>query len=405
MKKLINSLLILLASSLALCIQAQNTIPDLTPDNVTEVTDLIFELHGAEIDEEYSNVLEFLENLIVFDFDYEYDATCSPPIAELINITNNGLYYEWEPSSNATASLYKVSYMKLNPIVAAASETNYYETPNTNLQFNPSDGLMVVVFQSVCGGAGATGSGGIIIVDKPVFFGDGTRDCECQTPNGLPELSFVGLDNSQYDVVSTPFTHEGNVGVYKGAFKFDNDNIAEFLIEMSTQVDGTIIIRKGRDCMINMHNDSGGSVMYVMEDEIDGASYGTLMFNNNLFSFNPLFGVAGTLSIDMCDTGKGKRSSNSEKAFSNKNSDLMLSFPNPVKSTISLQIPEVEESEPYSFSIVDVFGKSIPLNGNASTASKGGNMSFNVNHLPVGSYVLIAQNKKRTLKSRFVKVN
>ncbi len=420
MKKMTKLLLILILSNSTLYLQAQD-LPLMTPNNVQEVADLIYERFNGQIDEDYNNVYSFLSSLLPSsDTSPNYDENCTPPPSPLISeVTNVKIAFDWEDSAIPDLLDYKVSYIKLNNLPPnGTSDTGNEFTPFSFVDFNVTDGLMIVAFQSRCQASDiiTTGRINVIIVDKPVFVQDVIAGCSCKKDKITITKDFSGAPEGAYDSVNIPYSHPGNIGSYVGRIDYDNGDVAKFVTEIKFLNSGnTIEVGLHNDCMLNLFKQGGGSYLNSNVSNGEGNTLlqmGVLTFSNG-FTFNAAEGISGSIKVTLCSrfgtTDKGPQ--RNDHAGNNEQFDLsddkfnqILSYPNPAKDNITFSIPESLVKSSYEYSVLDIFGK--PINEQTmSSNSTDEKVDLNISKLPAGSYIFLVKGTDEIMKNRFVKIN
>lgn len=379
-------------------------ITDITPENIDEVVEEIFSLHGDQIDLSYNDLYNFLDYLLPDNIqDPDYDGSCDPPEPAMNSIDNTEISYSWVHQSGNHS--YQTSYIKLNNWINTSAESGTIHTIGANVSLPiQSNGLVLVAFQAKCSQS-TVGKVNVIIVDKPVFFEHSNEDCSCEFEGASQNASFSGTllqDIGQTDIIDFDYTHASNTGYYSSTITYEDGSISTFLISV-TVGENTIYIRKV--CEENMHNVSGGTFLYsVIDQEVMGA----VSFVNGI-SFDPVYGANGEMTVTECledepDPGRSrppwlKDNENPEDRVLN-----LIVQPNPGQDYVFIDLPESEQVQAANIQLLDIAGREIHLpKTNLSYTSN--RIRLDINQLPVGVYSVLINSENQAMATRFIKVN
>ncbi len=394
--------------------QAQS-VENVRPDNVTDVVDNIFDNHGGHIEEDYTVIHDFLENLVPDNItDPEFSNTCAPPDPQLTSFTTTGVSYNW---SDLGIYAYRISYLKLNNLVLSGTEMGQISTLDPEAEFDISNGMVLIAFQSYCSPT-VSGELKVIIVDKPVYINEVTDECQCSNTLGNETVEFIGQTNEAEDVVFVPFFHDGAIGIYVGDFEFDTGETATFVVKIST--DGSYIyVSYTADCMNNTSMDHSNNLLYVHDESSEGNRllFGSMSFNGG-FYFDPVLGAEGTLSINECGAlDGGVDEDGKEEGFIQNSGTIGMNYnlgtannlevdlsPNPTVNDISVELPSyIDDASSLDYYITNIYGEKIMLDVIEDNLGNG-KLKFSVKGVPNGTYIFVLRTQDKLYGSSFVKM-
>lgn len=395
---------LLMISLLVTNLLKAQVVPDVTPDNIAEVVDELFAVHGSQIEIDYDSLYQFIDDLLPnSSTDAAYDPLTPPPTASLDSITNDSMFHSWPAVPSAHS--YQASFIKLSASVGPNIEHGSIQTTGTESGFDVSNGLVLVVLQSKRS-RGKIGKGNVVIVDKPVFFEHiNEGDCSCEF-EGPTETNYFGTSTGleTNDGIQVDYTHNGPAGYYNTTVEYSDGTVASVLIRVEILENGTVVV--GEVCSEGVFHQAGGSVMYTESargGEDPRAASGVISFSNGI-GFEPRGETSGSVTVTECLTEDDGDTEEGNSPFSFTGDSRLLEVrPNPARNYINLTMPVSTLSEKRNYFLVDSAGKQMMVPASQLTA-QGRNIRLDIRSLPLGTYLLVVQDKNEVLKTRFIKL-
>jgi len=383
--------------------QAQ-LIPNANPNNIGDVTDQIFNLHGGQIDLTYAEVYDFIDNLLPQRSGY--DPSTPSPVAEMDDVTSTTVSYTWAPVPGVYG--YQASFLELAPPSGSSPETGSTTVTVPEVEFTVSNGLLLTVFQSKQTPT-SVGEIDIIIVEKPVFFAEVTDDCKCNHI-GKTESKKFGLqgqsdsdigNNYENEFVDFDYSHSPNtIGYYSMTITYTNGTTSNVIVEI--EINGEDKIEVTLVCRDNIAIGEGRSMLY--SNALSDAPMGSITFSEGM-DFHSINNSSGTVELAECYDKKSNSSNPRGKKVSNDSQKeiLLSASPNPAKNTIRIVIPEHLDIIPQNLLLVDALGRPFTLHADHYQQELGA-LNINISQIPSGIYNLHIQNKNIAMKTRFIKI-